>query len=161
MANVNIIAVGKLKEGYFKDAVAEYKKRLSGNYCNLNIVEVPDKSIRHNDGIKQQEIVLNEEGDSILKRIKETDYVIALCVEGKQIDSIELADKIESLAIMGKSNICFIIGGSLGLSSKVKVRADFKLSFSKLTFPHQLMRIILLEQVYRAFKIQKNEVYHK
>lgn len=161
MVSIKIIAVGKLREKYFKEAVAEYKKRLSGTYCNLDIIEVPEKPYAEKIGIKLQERVINEEGSNILKKIKENDYVFALCIEGGQVDSVEFAKKMEDLTSMGKSNFCFVIGGSLGLSEEVKNRADYKLSFSKLTFPHQLMHVILLEQIYRAFKIQRNEVYHK
>lgn len=158
--NITIVCVGKIKEKFFTQATDEYIKRLS-RYCSIKIIELkdektPDKAAKAiEDGIKQKE------GKRILESIKEDSYVITLEIKGKQLDSVELADKIEQLGIGGKSDIVFVIGGSLGISEEVSKRADFKLSFSKMTFPHQLMRVILLEQIYRAFRIQKNEPYHK
>ena len=150
MMNITILCVGKLKETYWTDAVFEYSKRLS-KYCVLHIDEIKESSKDDRD----------EEGADILKRIKKEDYVIALEVSGKQIDSEGLASKIENLQVSGKSRVTFIIGGSEGLSPEVSNRADYSLSFSKMTFPHQMMRVILLEQIYRSFKIMKNEKYHK
>jgi 23S rRNA (pseudouridine1915-N3)-methyltransferase len=147
---ITILCVGKLKEKYWIDAVADYTKRL-GNYCTLQIDEIKESDVDDKD----------EEGANLLKRIKKEDYVITLEVKGKQLSSEELADAIEELMIFGKSKIVFVIGGSEGLSEEVSERADYKLSFSKMTFPHRLMRLILLEQVYRSFKIIKNEKYHK
>ena len=143
---IKIICVGKIKEQYLKDAILEYKKRIS-KYHKLEIIELPDNSIE-------------EEGNAILKVINDKDYVINLEIEGQMIDSIEFSNRIEKIFIE-HSNITFIIGGSDGLSDKIKAISNFKLSFSKMTFPHQLFRVILLEQIYRAFKIMKNETYHK
>ncbi len=143
---IKIICVGKIKEQYLKDAILEYKKRIS-KYHKLEIIELPDNS-------------KEEEGNAILKVINDKDYVITLEIEGQMIDSIEFSNRIEKIFIE-HSNITFIIGGSDGLSDKIKAISNFKLSFSKMTFPHQLFRVILLEQIYRAFKIMKNETYHK
>lgn len=143
---IKIICVGKIKEQYLKDAILEYKKRIS-KYHKLEIIELPDNSIE-------------EEGNAILKVINDKDYVITLEIEGQMIDSIEFSNRIEKIFIE-HSNITFIIGGSDGLSDEIKAISNFKLSFSKMTFPHQLFRVILLEQIYRAFKIMKNETYHK
>lgn len=150
---IKILCVGKIKESFFKDAISEYSKRLS-KYTNLQIIEVDDIN---SDNIN---IILDKEKELLIKHITSKDYVITLEIEGKQLDSLELAKKIEELQIYN-SNIVFIIGGSYGLHQQIKDRADFKLSFSKLTFPHQLFRIILLEQIYRAYKIINNESYHK
>ncbi len=150
---IKILCVGKIKETFFKDAISEYNKRLS-KYTNLQIIEVDDIN---SDNIN---IILDKEKELLIKHITSKDYVITLEIEGKQLDSLELAKKIEGLQIYN-SNIVFIIGGSYGLHQQIKDRADFKLSFSKLTFPHQLFRIILLEQIYRAYKIINNESYHK
>ena len=145
--NIRIIAVGKLKEKYWTEAVAEYSKRL-GAYCSLEIVELKDTEPAG-------------EGEKILSRIRKDEYVITLEIKGRALDSEQLADKINRLALDGKSNVAFVIGGSDGLSPEVSRRADFKLSFSAMTFPHQMMRVILLEQIYRSFKIIRNETYHK
>lgn len=158
--NIQIICVGKLKEKYLKDAICEYSKRL-GRFCSFKITELPDERIPENASEAQCKIVTEREGESILKKTGRDSYVIALCVEGKSINSEEFAHMISRVMLSGKSSIDFIIGGSLGLSDKVKERSDFKLSFSSLTFPHQLMRLILSEQIYRAFKINANEEYHK
>ena len=145
--NIRIIASGKLKEKYWTDAVREYSKRL-GAYCSLEIIE-----------LKDTEPVA--EGERILSRIRKDDYVITLEIKGKGLSSEQLASKIEQLGINGRSNLSFVIGGSEGLSPEVSDRADFELSFSAMTFPHQMMRVILLEQIYRSFKIIRNETYHK
>ncbi len=158
--NVKIIAVGKLKEKYLKQGIQEYLKRL-GAYCKMEIVELGDEPIGDNASPKDQEIVKQKEGAKILGRIKDSEYVILLHVAGEAIDSVELANKIENLMINGKSSITFVIGGSLGHGEDVLKRADYKLSFSKMTLPHQLIRLILVEQIYRSFKIIKNETYHK
>jgi 23S rRNA (pseudouridine1915-N3)-methyltransferase len=158
--NITIITVGKLKERYFKEAVEEYSTRLS-KYCKLDIVEVPDEKAPENLSPAQELIIIQKEGQGILKYVKEDAYVIALAIQGKQLSSEGLADLINDLGIKGRSNISFVIGGSLGLSDEVLKRADYKLSFSPMTFPHQLMRVILLEQVYRGFRIIKGEPYHK
>lgn len=158
--NITIISVGKIKEKYLKGAINEYSKRLS-RYCKLKLIEVPDEKAPENLSQTEMENIKDKEGEGILKNIKEGTYVIALDIKGKMISSEGLAKKLDALGIQGKSNIVFIIGGSLGLSKNVLNRADFKLSFSPMTFPHQLMKVILLEQVYRGFRINKGEPYHK
>lgn len=158
--DITIIAVGKIKEKYMVQAVKEYSKRLS-RYCNLNIIEVEDERAPENLSPKQMEMVKDKEGKRILSKIPPSGYVISLVIDGKSLSSEELSAKMEELMINGINNITFIIGGSLGLSQEVIDRSNFKLSFSKMTFPHQLMRIILLEQVYRGFKIMRGEPYHK
>ncbi|SHJ95952.1 23S rRNA (pseudouridine(1915)-N(3))-methyltransferase RlmH [Tepidibacter formicigenes] len=158
--NIKIVSVGKIKEKYLKLGIDEFSKRLS-KYCKLEIVELSDEKAPENLSKKEIEIIKEKEGKKILSHIKDNTYAIALAIEGKNLSSEELADKLNNLSIMGRSNITFVIGGSLGLSKEVLDRADFKLSFSKMTFPHQLMRLILLEQVYRSFRIIKGEPYHK
>ena len=157
--NLSIVCVGKLKEDYLKSAIAEYKKRLS-RFTDFEIIEVPDQKIPENAGEKLEEQILNKEGKLILSKIKNNSYVIAMCIEGKQLSSEDLADEINNIS-MSNSNITFIIGGSLGLSKAVKQRADKCISFGKITLPHQLMRVVLSEQIYRSFKINANEAYHK
>lgn len=157
--NITVICVGKLKEKYWQDAIKEYSKRLS-SYCNLNIVELKETRLQGNS-MADEAAVKYGEGQEILKKIKDSMYVVTLEVKGKKLSSEDLAAKIEDLSIRGNSNIAFVIGGSLGLDQAVSKRADMKLSFSDMTFPHQMMRVILLEQVYRAFKINRNETYHK
>jgi len=157
---VKIICVGKLKEKYLKDAVDEYSKRL-GRFCNLEITELTDEKIPDNPSSAEEEAVLLKEAEKILKIISPADYVISLCVEGKQQSSEEFAKTFSQLALGGRSTVCFVIGGSLGLHNTVKNRSDLRLGFSKMTFPHQLMRVFLTEQIYRAFKINANEKYHK
>ncbi len=158
--NINIICIGKLKEKYWQDAVSEYSKRLSG-YCTLEITELKETPLPANPSQADEARVRFSEGRDILKALKDGSYVVSLEIKGKKLNSEAFAEKIESLGIEGKSNIAFIIGGSLGLSEEVSLRADFRLSFSDMTFPHQMMRVILLEQVYRSFKIIRNETYHK
>ena len=153
--NIQIICVGKLKEKYWTDAVSEYMKRLS-RYCSMEIVELKEARLPDKASHAEEEAVKIEEGRSILKAIKDGTFVITLEVLGKQ-----LAEKIENLSLEGKSNVAFVIGGSLGLSDEVSRRSDFKLSFSKMTFPHQIARVLLCEQIYRAFKIKNGETYHK
>lgn len=157
---IQVICIGKLKEKYWTDAVNEYSKRLS-RFCDLEITELKETKLPDKASEAQEQAVIEEEGKTILKHVKDGSYVISLEILGKNLTSVELAEKMEELPLMGKSHVTFIIGGSLGLSKDVSKRADFKLSFSKMTFPHQMMRVILLEQVYRAFKINKNEAYHK
>lgn len=157
---ITILCVGKVKEKFYREAIEEFSKRLS-RYCKLEIIEVADEKTDENASENEITLVKNKEGERLLKSIKEDAFVIALCIDGKQLDSEELSRKIDSLGVQGTSHICFIIGGSLGLSDSVIRRTDFKLSFSKMTFPHQLMRVILLEQIYRAFRISNNEPYHK
>ncbi|HSQ34102.1 MAG TPA: 23S rRNA (pseudouridine(1915)-N(3))-methyltransferase RlmH [Peptostreptococcaceae bacterium] len=158
--NIKIISVGKIKEKYIKLGIDEFTKRLS-KYCKLDIIEVDDEKAPENLSEKEMDIIKYKEGQKILSNIKNNSYVIALAIDGKNLSSEELANKMSNLSISGNSNIAFVIGGSLGLSKDVLDRSDFKLSFSKMTFPHQLMRLILLEQVYRGFRIIKNEPYHK
>ncbi len=158
--NINIIAVGKIKEKFFKDACAEYEKRMS-RFCKLNITELPDEAMSDKPSEAEKSAVLKKEASRILSAIRPTDAVITLCVEGKQMASEELAGFFKNSCIDGKSSFTFIIGGSLGLSEEVKAKSNLRLSFSKMTFPHQLMRVVLLEQIYRAFKINANESYHK
>ena len=155
---ISIVTVGKIKEKYLSDAIKEYSKRLS-KYCDLQIIEVADEKTKENSSETEDLQTKAKEGDRILKYIKDSMYVITLEIDGKMLSSVELSEKIDSLCLEGKSNICFVIGGSLGLDKRISDRAD--LSFSKMTFPHQLMRVILLEQVYRSFRIIHNEPYHK
>jgi 23S rRNA (pseudouridine1915-N3)-methyltransferase len=156
---ITIITVGKIKEKYLKEGILEYSKRLS-KYTKLEIIEVPDEHAPENLSIKDIEIIKDKEGNKILSKLKDS-YIIALTIDGKPLSSIELANKIEDIKTYHSSNITFIIGGSLGLSNEVVRKANFKLSFSSMTFPHQLMRLILLEQIYRSFRINSNEPYHK
>jgi 23S rRNA (pseudouridine1915-N3)-methyltransferase len=158
--NITVISVGKLKEKYLKEAIQEYSIRLT-KYCRLDIIEVPDERAPENMSAAEEDIVKLKEGQIILKNIKDDTYVIALAINGKQLSSEKFAELISGLGLRGKSNIVFVIGGSLGLSEEVLKRADYHLSFSAMTFPHQLMRVILLEQVYRGFRIIKGEPYHK
>lgn len=157
---VRIICVGKIKEKYLKDAIGEYSKRLS-RFCSFEICELNDEKIPDNPSDAECLKVKRNEGENILKHLSKDGYVISLCVEGKSMTSEELADKFKSVTISGKSTIDFIIGGSLGLDDAVKSKSDLRLSFSSFTFPHQLMRLILTEQIYRSFKINANEEYHK
>lgn len=158
--NISVICIGKLKEKYWVQAVAEYSKRLSA-YCNLDIVELKEARLPDKAGPAEEQAVKEAEGAEILKRIRDNMYVVTLEVQGKELSSEKLAEKMDSLALGGHSNIAFVIGGSLGLSAAVSKRSDFRLSFSQMTFPHQMMRVILLEQVYRSFKINRHETYHK
>lgn len=158
--NITLISVGKLKEKYLKQAIDEYSKRLS-RYCKLEIIELLDEKTPDNASEKEELQIKDKEGDLILSKVKDNSYVIAMDLKGKQITSEEFSELIQDLGVTGNPNITFIIGGSLGLSQKVINRANYKLCFSKMTFPHQLFRVMLLEQVYRAFRIMKNEPYHK
>lgn len=160
MERITCITVGKIKEKYFTMAIDEYAKRLS-RYCKLEIVELPDEKTPDHASELMEEQIRRREGERILKAIKEDSYVIALAIEGKQPDSVELSRRLERLSVNGSGHLTFLIGGSLGLSKEVLSRADEKLSFSCMTFPHQLMRVILLEQLYRAYRIRKGEPYHK
>ena len=157
---ITIICVGKIKEKFYEQAIAEYTKRLS-RYCKLEIIEVADEKTPDGASGQVNDNIKAKEGERILSVIREEAYVIALAIDGKMLDSVQLSEKIEQLGINGNSSITFVIGGSLGLDSRVLARADYRLSFSKMTFPHQLMRVILLEQIYRAYRIMKNEPYHK
>lgn len=158
--NISIISVGKLKEKYLKQGIAEYTKRL-GAYAKIELIEVPDEKAPEQLSDTEMEHVKQKEGERILAKLHPDTHVIALAIEGSMKSSEELADTMDRLATYGKSKVAFVIGGSLGLSDAVLKRADEKLSFSKMTFPHQLMRLILLEQVYRAFRINRGEPYHK
>ena len=157
---IRIIAVGKIKESYLTAAIQEYSKRLSA-YTNLEIIQVQDEKCGERISDKEADQVRRREGERILKNIKDNDYVITLEIGGRQMSSEELSGFIGNLESSGRSNIVFVIGGSIGLHSDVSARSDYRLSFSKMTFPHQLMRVILLEQIYRAYKIMKGEPYHK
>lgn len=157
---ITLITVGKIKEKYLRDAIAEYSKRLS-RYCKLEIVEVADEKTPDQASETVEENIRAKEGERILKYIKDDMYVITLEIDGRMLSSEEFAGKIESLGVQGKSSIAFVIGGSIGLGKEVLRRSDYALSFSKMTFPHQLMRVILLEQVYRGYRIINGEPYHK
>lgn len=157
---VRIVCVGKLKEKYLGDGIKEYTKRISG-YSDIEIIEVADERIPDKASLAEETLVKAKEGRKILDKIKQDDYMILLDVGGKEMDSVAFSKHIEKCMIDGKSTIVFVIGGSLGHGEEVLSRANIRLSFSPMTFPHQLMRLILVEQVYRAFKIMKNETYHK
>lgn len=157
---ITLITVGKIKEKFYTAAIEEYSKRLS-RYCKLEIIQVADEKTPDHAGEALETQIREKEGERILAGIREGAYVIALAIEGKMLDSVELSEKIAALGVSGTSQIIFIIGGSLGLSKQVLDRADYLLSFSRMTFPHQLMRVILLEQIYRAYKINAGEPYHK
>jgi 23S rRNA (pseudouridine1915-N3)-methyltransferase len=158
--NISIVTVGKLKEKYLKQGIEEYLKRL-GSYAKIEVIEVADEKAPEELSETEMVQVKQKEGERILAKINTDTYVIALAINGKLKSSEELADTIDKLATYGKSKIAFVIGGSLGLSDEVLKRSDEQLSFSKMTFPHQLMRLILVEQVYRAFRINRGEPYHK
>lgn len=160
MLSVSILAVGKLKENYFRDGVLEYSKRVSA-FCKFNITEIAEDRICENPSQANIEQCITNEGKKILSKLPHSAYVIALCIEGKVISSEVFAQKLEQIAGSGKSHIVFIIGGSYGLSTSVKERADFKLSLSLMTFPHQLARVLLSEQIYRGLSINHNAKYHK
>ena len=157
---IDICCVGKVKESAFRDMISEYSKMLS-RYANLSILEVADEKTPENASEAVEEGIKKKEGERLLSVIKENSFVIALAIDGKNLSSTELADKVNSLGINGISHIQFVIGGSLGLSPEVLRSADMKLSFGRMTFPHQLMRVILLEQIYRSYRIINNEPYHK
>lgn len=156
---ITVIAVGKIKEKYFTSAIEEYSKRLS-RFAKLEIIEIPDEKIPENASEKEMEQIKKKEGSAILSKIKDGSYVVAMCIEGKPLSSEELSQKIGQIS-MNTSHITFIIGGSLGLCDEVKKKSHFNLSFGKITLPHQLMRVVLMEQIYRSFKIINNESYHK
>ena len=157
---ITVISVGKLKEKYLRDGISEYVKRL-GRYCKVELIEVADEKTPDGASEALEQQIKDVEGERILARIRSGDYVTALAIEGEMVDSPQLAARIEKLGVQGESSLVFVIGGSLGLSEKVLQRADWKLSFSRMTFPHQLMRMILLEQIYRSFRIIHHEPYHK
>lgn len=157
---ISICCVGKIKEKFYRDAIDEYRKRLS-KYCRLEISEVEDEKTPDGAGTAIEQKILEKEGNRLKAYLKDDAYVIALDVKGSMPDSVALSEKIERLGVEGKSHIIFIIGGSLGLHESVLKSADYRLSFSAMTFPHQLMRVILLEQIYRSYRIMNNEPYHK
>ena len=157
---ITVITVGKIKEKYLKDAIAEYSKRLS-KYCKLEIIEVAAEKPPDNASEVVEDGIRSKEAERILKYVKDDAFVVTLEIQGKLLTSEELAEKIEKLGVQGTSHITFIIGGSIGLGKEVHDRSNFALSFSKMTFPHQLMRVILLEQVYRSYRIISGEPYHK
>jgi len=158
--NITVISVGKLKEKYLKEAIDEYTKRLQ-RYCKMSIIELQDEKTPDNASEKEELQIKSKEGEAILKNIKDNSFVIALDLKGKMLSSEEFSSYIEDLGVSGKSDIVFVIGGSLGLSQEVITRSNYKLCFSKMTFPHQLFRVMLLEQIYRGFRIMKGEPYHK
>lgn len=161
MIRINIICIGKIKEKYFTDAIAEYAKRLSA-FCNFSITELNEEKLRSNTpNLSQIQEVIDAEGKRILQKLGISDFVIAMCIEGKQMSSEELSKVIDNASLTGKSTVDFIIGGSYGLSDEVKNKANLKLSMSRMTFPHQMARMILSEQIYRAFEISSNGKYHK
>lgn len=157
---ITIACVGKIKEKYLKAGIDEYSKRLS-RYCTLQILEAADEKTPEGASVAEEDAIREKEGDRLLKLIPDNAFVITLAIDGEMLDSVELSERISSLTVRGISHIVFVIGGSLGLSPQVLQRADRKLSFSKMTFPHQLMRMILLEQIYRSFRILHHEPYHK
>jgi 23S rRNA (pseudouridine1915-N3)-methyltransferase len=158
--NITLVTVGKIKEKFYSEAIAEYSKRLS-RYCKLEIVEVADEKTPDNASEVMETQIKLKEAERILKNIRDDSYCIALAIDGKKYNSVDFARHIEKLGVAGKSKIAFVIGGSLGLHESVLKRADEKISFSDMTFPHQLMRVILLEQIYRGYRIINNEPYHK
>ncbi len=160
MQNITLICIGKLKESYLRDAVSEYVKRLSG-LCKLTLVELPAEKLSDNPSQKEIENALESEGKRILEKIPKGAFVYTMCIEGKQKTSEELSAEMESLGVRGYSSIAFIIGGSFGISEKVKAASNFRLSMSKMTFPHQVARVMLLEQIYRAIQISIGTKYHK
>ena len=157
---ISLLCVGKIKERYLTDGIAEYSKRL-GRYCKLEIIEVADEKTPDEASVAEEEQIKKKEAERLQKYIRDDAWVIALAIEGKQYDSVGFSEEIERITVSGKSHIQFVIGGSLGLHQDILKRADRLQSFSKMTFPHQLMRLLFLEQLYRAFRIQKGEPYHK
>lgn len=158
--NIKILCVGKIKEKFYRDAIAEYEKRLS-RYCKLTIIEVADEKTPDRSSEAEEAQIKEKEAARLLSHIRDTDHVIALAINGRSRDSVAFAGHLRQLAVSGKSSLAFVIGGSLGLHDTVLQRADEAVSFSAMTFPHQLMRVILLEQLYRSYRIQNHEPYHK
>ena len=157
---ITILCVGKIKESFYREAIEEYAKRL-GKYCKFSVIEVPDEECPESASAAEEEIVKKKEGEKLLKKIPSSAYVYALKIDGKKRDSVGFSDDLQKIFLSGKNEVCFIIGGSLGLSEEVLNACNAKLSFSDMTFPHQLMRVILSEQIYRAFRIMNHEPYHK
>ena len=160
MLKITLITIGKIKEKFYKEAIQEYLKRLT-RYCKIEVIELDDEKTIENASFMEEDLIKKKEGQRILNKIKEDAYIITLEIQGSNLDSIQLANKINQISINGKSHITFIIGGSLGLHDEVINKSDYSLSFSKMTFPHQLMRVVLLEQLYRSFRIINKEPYHK
>lgn len=160
MLTVNIICIGKIKEKYWTEAIGEYSKRLT-SFCKFNIIELDEEKVTSNPNDSQISGILQTEGKRIISKLSKNSYVIPMCIEGKMLSSTQLAEKLSQIPMQGKSSIDFIIGGSWGLSEEVKSKADLKLSMSKMTFPHQMARVVLCEQIYRAFEIASNGKYHK
>lgn len=160
MIHINILCIGKIKETYLKNAISEYSKRLN-KYCSLNITELPDEKISNNASEKDLFLIKEKECKNIINLLKKDSYIICLDLKGKQYTSEEFSKKIENISLNGNSSITFIIGGSLGISQDLLNKSNELISFSKMTFPHQLFRVFLLEQIYRSFKIINNETYHK
>lgn len=157
---ITVLCVGKIKEKFYRDALEEYGKRLS-RYTRWEICEVEDEKTPDEASPREEQLIREKEGERLLSRMRDDMYVIALAINGQMLSSEELAEKLENLSLKGKSHLAFVIGGSLGLSDQVMKRADYSLSFSAMTFPHQLMRVILAEQIYRSFRIRRGEPYHK
>ncbi len=157
---ITILAVGKIKESFYREAVMEFQKRLS-RYVKLEILETPDEKTPEQALERENDRIREREGERLLKLMREDAYVIALAIKGTMMDSPAFAEKIRVLGVNGASHVIFVIGGSLGLSEAVLRRADMQLSFSKMTFPHQMMRVILMEQIYRGYRIIHHEPYHK
>ncbi len=160
MLSVNIICVGTLKEKYLKDAIKEYSTRLTP-FCKFAVVELPEYKLPQNPSASQIEKAIEEEGSRIISKLSKGSFVVPMCIEGKMLSSEALSEKIDSVSVEGKSCVDFIIGGSFGLSAKVKSKGDFRLSMSPMTFPHQLARVMLCEQIYRSFQISTGGKYHK
>ncbi len=158
--NIKILCVGKIKEKFYRDAIAEYEKRLS-RYCKLSIIEVADEKTPDKCSETEEQLIKEKEAARLLSHVKDNDHLIALAIDGKGYDSVSFAGHLEQLAVSGKSNLAFVIGGSLGLHNDILCKCKERLSFSAMTFPHQLMRVILLEQLYRSYRIQNHEPYHK
>ncbi len=157
---ITLLAVGKIKESFYRQAIQEFQKRLAW-YCKLEIIEVADEKTPEHASAAEEIQIKEKEGQRLMKHFREDAFICALAIEGNMLDSLELSEKIEKLGVSGKSHIIFVIGGSLGLSEQILQKADFLLSFSRMTFPHQLMRVILLEQIYRSYRILAKEPYHK
>ncbi|MCI8963467.1 MAG: 23S rRNA (pseudouridine(1915)-N(3))-methyltransferase RlmH [Eubacterium sp.] len=157
---IRILCVGKIKEKFMREALGEYSKRLS-RYIKLEIIEVVDEKKPDSASEKEENQIRDKEAERLLKQIRQEDYVIALAIDGKMYDSVAFSRKLDRFGMLGRGSVVFVIGGSLGLGEQVLERADESISFSKMTFPHQLMRVILLEQIYRGYRILRNEPYHK
>lgn len=160
MLTINVLCVGKIKEKFFREAILEYSKRLS-KYCNLNIIEVEDNKIPDKLSPNTEKAIKDEEALKMINHLKKDTYLICLDLNGKEYDSVEFSEKISKLTSYGNSNITFVIGGTLGIGDEILKMAKEKISFSKMTFPHQLIRVFLLEQIYRGFKIMGGETYHR